>query len=304
MSVLTEDYLADINSVGLILGLTPTILAGLGPTVSEISLLSLRRPILAFFLSLGSPEIFLTRLTIYENPFDLRRNTAGALIVPELPRHISHVFSFVQYLVAFGAALNVLYLSWDLGLKSVLIWSCEYSFFPLIWSGSTAIPHILACLSLRASVSDKRLVNNNKGESAQRNQRSVLTRLRGFVGREIITMSNQPESIASEGLHIGPLGISLTIGAVFSGFAHYIWGTSVFSSLLFVQTRDAIGILMRYTASSLLCNFVLYFEIGGMRRLPAGMVSYRWIVQAEDSISTTTGQRTLQQAGVNGTETR
>jgi hypothetical protein len=46
LGVISESVKANMAATTVLLGLTPTILASLGPPVAEVSLLSLRRPLL------------------------------------------------------------------------------------------------------------------------------------------------------------------------------------------------------------------------------------------------------------------
>lgn len=48
-------------------------------------------------------------------------------------------------------------------------------------------------------------------------------------------------------------------------FVHLVFGTLVFSSLMFIATLDATKIVLRYMVSGLLCRFVLLYELSGMR---------------------------------------
>ena len=48
-------------------------------------------------------------------------------------------------------------------------------------------------------------------------------------------------------------------------FVHFVFGTLVFSSTLFIGTLDALGIVGRYLASALLCRIVILLEIGGIK---------------------------------------
>jgi hypothetical protein len=94
----------------------PTILSGLGPTVAEVSLLSLRRPLLASLLSLGTPAIYPSRPMEYSDPFAVYRPSTGALVVPPIAQPYSSVLFAMQYLLVAGAAANVMQVSYDIGI--------------------------------------------------------------------------------------------------------------------------------------------------------------------------------------------
>jgi len=64
----SEATKANMASANVLLGLIPTILALLGSTTPELSLLSSRRPFLAFLLSIGSPVVNPVRAFMYHDP--------------------------------------------------------------------------------------------------------------------------------------------------------------------------------------------------------------------------------------------
>ena len=59
-------YLANYQPAAVIMGLTPTILVSLGPSIAETSLLSAHRPLLSFLISLGAPAVYPTR--VFDRP--------------------------------------------------------------------------------------------------------------------------------------------------------------------------------------------------------------------------------------------
>ena len=62
-----ENQLA-MASAQVLLGLTPTLLSTLAPSVGEISMLSSVRPLLALLLSLGCPAVYSIRALEYDDP--------------------------------------------------------------------------------------------------------------------------------------------------------------------------------------------------------------------------------------------
>lgn len=55
--------------------------------------------------------------------------------------------------------------------------------------------------------------------------------------------------------------------AIFLAYAHWIFGTLVFASTLFIGTLDAVGVIMRYVVSALLCRAIILMELSGLRSL-------------------------------------
>jgi hypothetical protein len=65
---ITSDWQANLNSAGVILGIMPTLLSTIGPSIAETSLLSAHRPFLSFLISMGAPAIWSTRVFEYNDP--------------------------------------------------------------------------------------------------------------------------------------------------------------------------------------------------------------------------------------------
>lgn len=53
--------------------------------------------------------------------------------------------------------------------------------------------------------------------------------------------------------------------ALILAYAHWIFGTLVFSSTLFIGTLDALGVIARYLASAIICRMILLVELAGIR---------------------------------------
>jgi len=67
------------------------------------------------------------------------------------------------------------------------------------------------------------------------------------------------------GMPEGRIAVCLNWAAVLLAYAHWISGTLVFSSTLFIGTLDAVAVIARYLASALLCRMILLVELAGMR---------------------------------------
>lgn len=81
---LSPPVAASMSTASILLGLTPVILATMGPTLAEASLLSVYRPGLALILSLGSPTVFFERLAAYGDPLECLKTGSGLLSINRL----------------------------------------------------------------------------------------------------------------------------------------------------------------------------------------------------------------------------
>ena len=111
-----------VSSAQVLLGVTPTILAVLGASASELSMVSVvaQRPFLSLLLALGSPSVFVSRAFELGDPAELLRDRKGRL----RPDHLRsparrRLVAAAQYVAAAGAVANVAELDWELGIKTV-----------------------------------------------------------------------------------------------------------------------------------------------------------------------------------------
>lgn len=142
---------ADMQSATIILGIMPTILSYIGPTVGEMALISSRRPILAVFLTLGASAVFATRPFDFNSPGEsLKKNVGNFVIHKQIP-FMAFIMTAAQYLLLSLAVTNGLLNSWQLGTSTILSWKCLWTYLQLGWNFMPLVPHICAALSLQLS---------------------------------------------------------------------------------------------------------------------------------------------------------
>ena len=109
-------------SANVMLGLTPTILSSIAPSVSEISLLSSRRPLMATLLSIGGPAVYVPRSLTYQSPLAILRPTSGLSRQTRKPMSKRRRWTWValQYATVAAAVFKVVHTSWQLGLRTVI----------------------------------------------------------------------------------------------------------------------------------------------------------------------------------------
>ncbi|KAG8525251.1 uncharacterized protein KY384_008895 [Bacidia gigantensis] len=149
-----EAWKASMAAASVALGLLPTLLAAIGPSISETSLLSSQRPMLAFLLSLGAPAAQPSRLLEYEDPFDLLDARGGRLVVPPLSPLSAMAVSGLEYVAAAAAVANALHTSFQLGINTVSAASCTIWELPMIWSLLSVVVHLVAAVGFWNRVRD------------------------------------------------------------------------------------------------------------------------------------------------------
>lgn len=247
---MSESQKSFMASSALVLGLSPIILSTLGPTVSEIGLISLNRPFLSLLLTLGTVGVYPSRILSYEDdsPLDIAREPSlfpkWALRRLCTGRWATSLVVCVQYVIVSIAVFNVCYTSWQLGVATVLNFICQSSYMPIVWTALPFFVHLPAALALRANIPSKSL-------------RSALAwefKLSAFHKPvDASTLTPNPNLLLWRGF-----------ATVFS-LVHMTVGIVIFSSLLFTMTVDAALILLRYVASALVCRLIIMFDIYGFR---------------------------------------
>lgn len=142
---------ADMQSATIILGLMPTILSYVSPTVGEIALISSRRPVLAILLVLGAPAIFATRPFDFNNPRESLKKDVGTFVLHKQSPFRATITTIAQYLLLSLAVANCLLNSVQLGSSTILSWKCSWSYLQLGWNFMPLAPHLCAALSSRYS---------------------------------------------------------------------------------------------------------------------------------------------------------
>lgn len=295
---LTSDVQANFNGAVVILGLMPTLLASIGPSVAEISLLSAHRPLLSFLISMGAPAIWPTRIFEYIHPTETLRERRGALRTSQMRPWPAAMTSLVQYIVAISAMVNIITTSIGLGRKSILAWGCTFTYAPVIYSILSSVIHLLSAVSYliarkmaqRRSRVEQLLaeVDNSEtranGEQAARERMQAATSntsqhrhklscsrswLRDAFLSETIICANRPKPrypVDMDTAIVPRVAVLLAVTAGGMGFVHLTFGIIIFSSLQLISVWDVLNnILWRYVVSSTGCRLLLIMEISGLR---------------------------------------
>ncbi|KAF2663848.1 hypothetical protein BT63DRAFT_113190 [Microthyrium microscopicum] len=115
----TSDWIkSGMASAAVLLGVTPAILAILGPSIEETSSLFIfgSRPFLVMCLALGSPSINPIRAMEYRKPLEILKPRDDGLKLPNWPDWVHHIIVLIEYLLVAAAIVNIATLIHDLGL--------------------------------------------------------------------------------------------------------------------------------------------------------------------------------------------
>jgi len=274
---------SNFASAQVVLGLTPGLLATVAPSLGEVSMLSSQRPFLSLLLSLGGPAVFVPRLLGYTDPLETLQ-PVPSFFGNRLRRFSSltaNTISLIEYILVAGAISNVIYVSWQLGWRTVVAWKCNSSYLPFLWSSLPVVIHLFAATAWHWSES-MRQVEREEEQHQVRTHVSIpligtVVWLPRWLQREFTLSANcprrnyraRPGNLPEDKRDARPLNSGLPVflmeAAELMAFVHILFGTVVFSSLTFIATLDAVGVIVRYILSGCVCRFVLMYELQNMR---------------------------------------
>ncbi|KAF2118275.1 hypothetical protein BDV96DRAFT_569584 [Lophiotrema nucula] len=249
---------AEMASAGVLLGLMPTILAYAGSNLTETALLSLRRPVFACLLAIGSPAVPPLRSFTHEDvPKMLTRRKSGMtvnLATPSWGVKTRALVVGIELVLVLAAIGNVFYASYELGVKTVISWSGDVSYHPLMWSCLTGGVHIWGSMVLRQDVVEIHASRDNIGQ-----------KMRVWVKNEFTPCAAQDTPTVLKYRPDTFRFLFVSWWAAIFTLGHYIYGTVIFSSMLFISVPAATKILVRFLSSTLCCRIIVTYELSGMR---------------------------------------
>jgi len=152
MGVATEYTKANFGSAGVLLGLTPTILATIGSSTPELALLSSRRPALTLLIVLGSPAV--NALRAFEFDKSIKDFQAGE---GKEKNHFPNLAAskkqrltcvFIEFFIALASVANLVQISLVINRNTIAIMSCDNSDMLVeLWIGLALVTHGLGILT-------------------------------------------------------------------------------------------------------------------------------------------------------------
>lgn len=112
----------------VLLGLTPAILAALGPSVEELSSLFIvaRRPLLGICIAAGAPSLYPLRTIDYKKVIETLgdRNSYVHPII-HFTRPYQYTVMILEFIVATGAIANSATNSYQLGMQTICVFAAQ-----------------------------------------------------------------------------------------------------------------------------------------------------------------------------------
>ena len=267
------NHLLNYQSALVILGLLPTLLVLIGPSVAEVSLLYLHRPILSALLSLGTPTIWTTSNLFEANtPDRVRITTMDGLAIRWLSPRAAAALSVGEYLLAAGAAANSIFTALEIGQKTILAWGCTTQFTPFIWAVLPSIVYAVAgakthyfIMAKETTEFARRPCRNNHSSTPQQLFKRLCIAARHLLSRDATVCANRRKFRLRSKAKVHIIARLLDVGIGIAGLLHFAFGIAAFSSLQFVTVLDVFGrILCRFALSTFICRSIIVFELTGL----------------------------------------
>ncbi|KAH8170460.1 hypothetical protein LIA77_09241 [Sarocladium implicatum] len=256
-NVMHESWKTNMSSATVLLGILPAALVLLGSNTPQVSLLALRRPILAFTLAVGTPGVTPTRALQYADHLELLEGRLDVLPVPSYSTLSATIVTALQYLVAFGAVGNVVHITWQLCILTVCSFAPETIFMPALWVATSFLVNIGSYWAAKLRT---RVVWSPEA-SREHARRGSLAR---FCADEFTLSSRHVPTKIKLNRETYPF-ITISWITSLGAIGNLILGTLTLSGLQYIGVRDAMVVIARYFASAIACRVVLNLEIAGMR---------------------------------------
>lgn len=239
-------------AAAIVLGLSPTIIATLGVRPQETAVLSVvgRRHLLAFALAVGSPALNAYRSSEYNSIIDSLRERSRQR--PDAMRRLDPFVTAISYGLAGASIANIGELTYQLGARTIFIVLPDSAYLALLWAFIGVFIHFMAAIALRCRVSsevksvDEEMTQGSWPVSVAKGQIDLMAR------RSRIIFTVHPESLSF---------FSMSFITTISTACHIIFGTMVFSSILFVSINDSLSIVARLMASAIVCRIIVTYEL-------------------------------------------
>ncbi|ETS82702.1 hypothetical protein PFICI_04578 [Pestalotiopsis fici W106-1] len=265
---------AEMGVVAVVLGLLPTLLTMIGPTRDEVSLLALRRPVLAGLLSLSQPV--LRQADAKSSPWENLDVPHVLRILPFLSRPDSWweiMLLAIEYVTAMGAVANLVYLGVQLAYKSITVSTIAFNTLPstygtLLWLILMVAINLLSTLDLWLRC---RMGREEPPSGTPHSWLSIQLAPRITVHNPKALMTvHDVETTPRFSATIYALQKLMSFLADMGVVALFIYATIIMSSQLFISMWDAVKLMAQILAGAMASKLVLRFELHGMHARQTG----------------------------------
>lgn len=252
----TEEWRkANMASAIVLIGSIPTVLGLTGSHVAEVTVVGTFRPWLAILVAYGAPVMNPSPALTNMDPLTLleaRKKGRGFRIPECLPKWM---IVPLLYLLAIAAVANLVHTCRQFSVGTLFSFAPRLYWLPYVWWATAYWVFLAGALALGARIqcSKSKKMENGKPTPIWRRLRNELTTL--LPGQDMkLTLKRETKRFI----------VYSWLNSVLVAL-HILFGTLMFSSALFVATRDALMLGGRVMVSHLLCRMIVSFELAGLR---------------------------------------
>ncbi|KAH0542537.1 hypothetical protein FGG08_003042 [Glutinoglossum americanum] len=263
-----ETQKANMAGAGILLGLAPSIIGNLAPTIESMAILATERPLLGFLVSGGTPAVFMARLFSVSDPLEPLSVAPFATYTKKRNTNtrIENVFvNLVEYGLAAASTANVIYTSYSISQRSIVSWSCPNWLWVICWSFTPAFAHILAVLIFRSTVRIVRPRQQKSHENGGWMDPNLLERFGGILWRREFMPCSERDLPQYEVRKDRFSRSARWVSPVIS-YIQLVAGTAILGSLLYIPFGDALPLVAKYVLSGVASRALVSFELTNLRK--------------------------------------
>lgn len=242
----------------------PVILATVGSTTVETGLLALQRPFLASVLGLASPAVNPIRTFAYNDVLGTLRKRVSLARPPHFLSRRAWLQNLLQYTSAVAALTNLVLVAVDLTRKTIIANDPNRDYQVTVWALWAFGIHVFGSAAVMLRF---RLESHPTAQTISKPQ-NLLATIKKHIRTEFTPstiMAPSRIAVRSEPKNAW-LWLFLSWFVSIATVVHIVFGTLIFSNILFIASGDALGVLMRCLASVSVCRIILMFELNEMGR--------------------------------------
>ncbi|EXJ57658.1 uncharacterized protein A1O5_12448 [Cladophialophora psammophila CBS 110553] len=252
---LNETRKSNMAAAAVLLGLLPTTLGLVGSTTVEVGLVALRRPFLAFLLAAGAPAVSPIRTFDYIDTKELLERKPQTVRIKPMGLLKGFGVSIFQYVMAAAAVVNVAFVSYEICIQTICSFAPETAYLPALWAFLAVAVHFFGTWSVHCRT---RIRTKPGAKKPPGLWETICAEFTPSASRQGADLEIKEETY---------LYIFLSWFTATGTVLHIVYGTLVFSSLIFISTSDATAVVARYLSSTLVCRAIVMYELSGLREV-------------------------------------
>jgi hypothetical protein len=206
-------------------------------------------------LAAGSPAVFVYRSFEYTRAIgDLHERHMER---PTFWLRADTAIMLLEFIIAAASIANVAEFAWQLAAEAIFSLLPNTPYVAVLWVFLGMIIHMFGALALFLRTNVVLKPKMEKIEHPSNSLDPANTRLGPLARKDSVRVSILPESWVS--------AFVTWVASVFTA-CHIIFGTLLFSSLLFISVNDSLVMIARLMASVIVCRIVLTYELTVLRK--------------------------------------